>query len=139
MPPALETLKRRAQFVAVAKARRSAATPGLVLQVARAGEAERRSQGRSGGGLRVGYTASRKVGGAVLRNRAKRRLRAAAAQVLPTHGRAGFDYVLIARDGTHERSFGGLLRDLETALKKLNVWRPDEGAPHGVREDDGTA
>jgi ribonuclease P protein component len=69
--------------------------------------------------MRVGFTASRKVGNAVVRNRAKRRLRAAAAQVLPEQGRPGSDYVLIARAGTTDRPFSELIADLERALRRL--------------------
>jgi ribonuclease P protein component len=68
------------------------------------------------GHLRVGFTASRKVGGAVERNRAKRRLRAAAAALLPLYGRGGNDYVLVARRETLSWPFDGLLADLASAL-----------------------
>ncbi len=68
------------------------------------------------GVVRVGFTASRNIGGAVERNRAKRRLRAAAAALLPLYGREGNDYVLVARRETLTRSFPALLDDLATAL-----------------------
>lgn len=68
----------------------------------------------------MGYTASRRVGNAVARNRAKRRLRAAAAAVLPAHGRDSMDYVLIARAGTGARPYAELLADLEGALRQLS-------------------
>lgn len=67
-------------------------------------------------GLRVGFTASRKVGNAVARNRAKRRLRAAAAALLPLLAKGGNDYVLVARRDTLTRPFAALLKDLEAAL-----------------------
>ena len=70
-------------------------------------------------GIRVGFTASRKVGNAVIRNRAKRRMRAAAASVLPALGRPGTDYVLIARAGTVDRPFAELIADLEAALRRV--------------------
>jgi ribonuclease P protein component len=70
-------------------------------------------------GVRVGFTASRKVGNAVVRNRAKRRLRAAAARVLSNQGKSGMDYVLIARGATAERPFAALLTDLELALRRV--------------------
>ena len=71
---------------------------------------------QNSGVVRVGFTASRKVGGAVERNRAKRRLRAAAEAVLPLYGLPGNDYVLVARRETLTRPFDGLLGDLKSAL-----------------------
>lgn len=68
------------------------------------------------GTVRIGFTATRKIGGAVERNRAKRRLRAAAAALLPLYGREGNDYVLVARQDTLTRPFDGLLEDLVQAL-----------------------
>jgi ribonuclease P protein component len=70
--------------------------------------------------VRVGFTASRKVGNAVVRNRAKRRLRAAAAEVLGRSGRQGTDYVLIARAGTGERAYAELIGDLAAALRQVD-------------------
>jgi ribonuclease P protein component len=69
------------------------------------------------GRLRIGFTASKKIGNAVTRNRAKRRLRAAASQLLPLLGRERHDYVLVARGTTVTRPFPALLSDITTALK----------------------
>jgi ribonuclease P protein component len=69
--------------------------------------------------IRAGFTATRKIGGAVVRNRAKRRLREAARMILPLHGRAGFDYVFIARGGTTARPWPRLLDDMKSALISL--------------------
>ena len=116
--PTLRKLKVRSEFLRVAAARRRWAAPGLVLQVA---EAPAHQNGEADIG--VGFTASRKVGDAVARNRARRRLREAARRVLPVHAKPGCDYVVIARAGTPRRSFDGLVGDLETALRKLDAWR----------------
>jgi len=110
----LVRLKTRADFLRVAAGRRRAVRPGLIVQAA-----SRPGEGESDGAMRVGFTASRKVGNAVIRNRAKRRLRAAAAAVLPQAGRAATDYVLIARAATGKRPYAELLADLETALRQL--------------------
>ena len=114
-------LKRRAEFLRVASSRRKSVTPGLILQILRrpqcvepASVAER---------VRIGFTASRKVGIAVVRNRARRRLKAAVDQVMPRHAAGGHDYVLVARATTTQRPFAALLGDLEIALKQLGAWR----------------
>jgi len=110
----LETLKVRADFLRVASAGRRSARPGLVVQAA-----PHPHEPNGGTGMRVGFTASRKVGNAVIRNRAKRRLRAAAASVLPSHGQPSTDYVLIARASTADRPFTELVADLEAALRRI--------------------
>ncbi len=78
-------------------------------------------EGATENAIRVGYTCSKKVGNAVARNRAKRRLRAAAREVIPTFGQSGWDYVLIGRAGvTSSCSFDKLVNDIRYALKKLH-------------------
>ena len=67
--------------------------------------------------IAVGFTATRKIGGAVVRNRAKRRLREAARALLPLHGRAGRAYVFVARAGTPSRPWERLLDDVRQALQ----------------------
>jgi ribonuclease P protein component len=112
-----ERLRRRAQYVRVTRTRRSSAAPGLVLQVSR--------RQAAAGEARIGITVTRKVGNAVRRNRARRRLRAVAEQVMPQHAERGHDYVMVARQGTADRPFEDLMKDLETALRRLKVWRDD--------------
>ena len=107
---AMERLKNRPDFLRAAKGIRRV-TPSITLEVC-----ETPSVAAKSGAIRVGFTASRKIGGAVQRNRAKRRLRAAAASVLPLLGHPGNDYVLVARRDTLTRPFGGLLDDLASAL-----------------------
>ena len=115
MAAAVERLKRRPEFLRVAAAHRKSVTPGLILQALQRDVAE--------GGPRVGLTASRRVGKAVERNRARRRLRAAVHAVMPLHAAPGHDYVVIARRATLGRPYAALVDDLETALKRLKVWR----------------
>src|SRR3546814_6306762 len=99
MTPTVGRLKTRPQFLKVAAAKRKWVTPALVLQAVRRPQGEDRAksdarmtpaepQHADEAGVRVGFTVTRKVGNAVERNRAKRRLRAAAAEVFPRLGRA---------------------------------------------------
>ena len=69
--------------------------------------------------MRVGFTVSKKVGGAVVRNRMKRRFRALARELIPAHGHAGSDHVMIGRSGGIEREFALLRQDLTRALRKV--------------------
>lgn len=123
MGAALPRLKKRSDFLRIAEARRKHAALTLVLQVAR-------QPGSAGAlGPRIGFTASRKVGGAVQRNRAKRRLRAAADHILPGRALSDHDYVLIARAGTVDLPFATVLADLSAALARLKAIAPvAEGA-----------
>ena len=75
--------------------------------------------------MAVGFTATKKIGGAVQRNRAKRRLREAARQLLPLHGEASHDYVFVARAGAVDRPWARLLDDVKTALISLAAGRAD--------------
>lgn len=117
MTSKIEILKKRPEFLRVAGARRNQAMPGLVLQACR------RTVETSGGieGPRVGFTASKKVGNAVARNRAKRRLRAAVSEVMPGLAASDTDYVVIARKATLGRPYTDLRRDLERAMRKLGA------------------
>jgi ribonuclease P protein component len=109
-PLRLHVMTKRAQFLAAARAPRQA-TPGFVLQ------ARKRDDGDD---VRVGYTCSKKVGNAVARNRAKRRLRALARAVLPEAASPGMDYVLIGRSGVSAtRDFAQMEHDLRRALVNL--------------------
>ena len=117
------TLKARADFLGVSSGRK-AALPGLLLQMRPCPQAVLDLHGKPF--LRVGYTASRKVGIAVARNRAKRRLRAAARAVLPRLGKPFHDYVLVGRAETVRRPYALLLDDLETALKRVHGQRRTE-------------
>ncbi|GJL95689.1 MAG: hypothetical protein DHS20C05_20940 [Hyphococcus sp.] len=69
---------------------------------------------------RLGLTVTKKIGGAVIRNRIRRRLRAAAREVFPQYAKAGRDYVLIARKAAYDRNYQALLDDLKRALLRLH-------------------
>lgn len=135
-------LKRRAEFLQVAAANRKWVAPGLILQVRRQPEPQPaeteaaaapaaadaiRPDARGTPAIRVGFTASRKVGNAVKRNRARRRLRAVAEQVLP-QAAPGNDFVLIARPATIDRDFQALRNDLVAGLKKLKLYQGEARA-----------
>jgi ribonuclease P protein component len=128
MTPTIGRLKTRPEFLEVAAARCKWVAPGLILQVL-----QRRSSGQSpditaqsGEGLRVGFTVSRKVGNAVKRNRARRRLRAVVAEVMPEQGRPGHDYVVIGRGSTLTRGFEDLKSDLRVAIERASVNRSSD-------------
>lgn len=105
----------------MAATRRRYAAPGVVVQV------YRRPAGTPGEDeIRYGITASRRVGKAVVRNRVRRRLRAAAEQVLPEMAMPGCDYVLVGRPATAARAFEELIGDLKLALQRLRAFRHPE-------------
>ena len=116
-------LRQRREFLDVARDGRKHAAPGLVLQAMKR-PGDEVSAGTDA--IRVGFTVTKKIGNAVKRNRVRRRLRAAADRVVPVHGRDGYDLVLIGRAGTANREFPDLVRDLETAMRKLGVYRQNE-------------
>ena len=120
MPGRLPRLTRRSEFLRVAGRGRKAARPGLVLQALQSSE---------NGPLRLGFTATKKIGGAVVRNRAKRRLREAARLTLSAGAALGWDLVLVARDATATRPFAQLLGDLCGALRQAGVPEAGRGGP----------
>ena len=109
--PSIARIKARRDFLRAARGK-TVSMPGLVLQA--------RARRVPEGPPRAGFTVTKKVGNAVTRNRARRRLKAAAAQVLPGRAKPGWDYVLIGRTQTLTRAFPLLISDLEGALSKLD-------------------
>lgn len=114
-PLKIRRLTRRPQFLAAAKGR-SEARGAVVVQ--------RLDREDGDPAVGVGFTATRKIGGAVVRNRAKRRLREAARALLPLLASPGSDYVLVARMGTADRDWTRLLDDVSSALTRLATPRP---------------
>jgi len=107
-------MTRRSDFLAANRGLR-VARPGFVL-LARANEGE---------GLRLGITVTKKIGNAVVRNRMKRRFRALAREVLPEHGLADTDHVLIGREGGVERDYAALRTELLAALDRARAGKGD--------------
>ena len=107
----LVILRKRSDFLA-ANAGKRASGPGFVLLV--------RDRADGDPAKRVGFTVTKKIGGAVVRNRMKRRLRALARELLPAGGLPGSDHVLIGRSGGVERDFAQLRQELASALERLS-------------------
>lgn len=108
----LPRLKRRAEYLRVAAKGRKVATPGLVLQALRRDDA---------GPVRLGFTVTRKIGGAVRRNRTRRRLKEAVRLLLAEYPLSGADLVLIGREGTYTRPFAALQEDLRRAIVQAGI------------------
>ena len=107
----LETLSKRSDFVAASKAEKYVGKSVIVQARPNCLQT-----------IRVGYTASKRVGNAVKRNRAKRRMRAAVAETLAFYGTSGTDYVLIGRaQTTCNTKFEELKNELICAFENLNV------------------
>jgi ribonuclease P protein component len=107
----LVILSKRADFLAANRGKR-APMPGFVLLV--------RDRGDSDHGVRIGYTVTKKIGNAVVRNRMKRRFRALVRDIFPAHAIPGADHVLIGRSSGIERDFATLAAELKRALAKLS-------------------
>jgi ribonuclease P protein component len=112
-------LKGRPDFLRCADGARWT-TPAILLQMRESPD------GAQGTAARIGFTATKKLGNAVARNRAKRRLRAAVQAVMPLLARAGSDYVLVARNGSLTRTFVEICTDLTLALAKVHAKRSRE-------------
>lgn len=108
--PLIQKLTKRSEFLACAQAP-STAKGAVVVQALPRGDDDPK--------VRIGFTATKRIGGAVQRNRAKRRMREAARQILPDLGQPGVDYVFIARGGVITRPWARLLDDVKSALIRL--------------------
>jgi len=115
-----ERLKNRRDFLRVAKTGKKWVAPGLIVQV------DPHASEEPSDVMRIGFTVSKKVGNAVVRNRIRRRLRAAADEVLPAEGRLGRDYVVICRRAALKRPFADLTQDLKIAVNKAERRRGTE-------------
>ena len=111
-------LKQRSDFLRVAASGRKQVRPGVVLQVEYTPTDIRPEPDSKE--IRVGFTVTRKIGKAVVRNKARRRLRAAADDTLRDYGKPGFDYVLIGRRTTLTHPYKKLVLELRSALAHLH-------------------
>jgi len=111
----VERLVRRSQYLRVARARKYIVSKGLILQF------EIKDPNEGGNKHRVGFTASKKVGNAVVRNRARRRLKSVVNDVLTSSEEQPLDLVLIGRASTLKRSYDELLSDFRFALKSART------------------
>ena len=124
----MERLKRRADFLSAAK--------GARIQAASFTMQARDRRDRSS--PRVGFTVTKKTGNSVERNRIRRRLRAAMDQVVPSKGRTGFDYVVVARRQALTSPFDTMIAELERALTRLHERKSGQGpARPSVKAGDG--
>ncbi|MBH67549.1 MAG: ribonuclease P protein component [Rhodospirillaceae bacterium] len=110
----LGRIVKRADYRRIKRTGAVAVMPGLVLQAAFGNNKE------SSLGKRIGYTVSRKVGKAVIRNKARRRLKSVASDVLTKDGVKSLDYVVIGRAGTITRTYDQLVRDMQMAIDKID-------------------
>ncbi|MCP4923898.1 MAG: ribonuclease P protein component [bacterium] len=108
-------LKKRQDFLRLTRLNIKWVSPAFVLQIA-----PTPTEDLSSSCVRLGFTASRKVGNAVKRNRCKRRLRALSSLLLPLYGKSDHDYVLIARAGCLTKNFEQMKEDLSEALQKIS-------------------
>lgn len=105
----IETLTKRQDFIRIAARGHRYVTPAFIVQVAQ-------NPFSPTDIIRVGYTASRKIGSAVYRNRAKRRLRALAQEICQEHGLPGYDYVFVARGYILNRGYEKMKNEMQQAL-----------------------
>lgn len=113
-------LKKRKDFVRISRSGFYVATQSLVLQ------ASRKPEGRKSIVQEIGYTTTKKIGKATIRNRCRRRLRAVAALFFYELSSPANDYVLIARNTTDAADFQTICRDFKYAMKKINTAIDDE-------------
>lgn len=132
---AIATLKRRSEFLRIRGGRRWS-SPAFVIEM-RARERVGNSVAGASGAARFGFTATKKLGNAVTRNRIRRRLKEAVRNVAPGRAKDGCDYVLIAREAAASRPFAALERDLIAALGRLD--RPSDEDRRRARPENSTS
>ncbi|HEU5048000.1 MAG TPA: ribonuclease P protein component [Rickettsiales bacterium] len=113
--PEFRILKKRADFLLAAGSGFKFVKPSIIVQ----SRPRKEENAPDDAHVRIGFTATKKLGNAIIRNRAKRRMRAAAAQLIPELGLKSCDYVFIGREEVYKGEFSHILRDMRHALKRL--------------------
>lgn len=130
MDRTVSVLRKRAEFLAAAASGFKFVKPSLVVQ-----SRPRAANELASSPIRVGFTATKKLGNAVVRNRVKRRMRAAAAELAPRLGLNGCDYVFIGREAAFKGTYDDLIRDMKHALKRLaDIMRKTESVDNATHE-----
>ena len=117
----LETIKKRSDFLSANASAKRLSTGTFILQMMKRSETHPAAPAP-----RFGFTVTKKMGNAVIRNRIKRRLREAVRKIAPAHAITGHDYVLISRSKTLDCPFDVLLRDMEFAFSKIPVMKDSQ-------------
>lgn len=117
----LERIKTRTDYLSVAASGRRWVTPAFILQIKDAGDSD--------SDPRVGFTVTKKVGNAVVRNRVRRRLKEAAREIFPVKASEGSNYVLIGRYACIDIAFKRIKSDMKWALQKLEAKADLKSAP----------
>ena len=123
--PGLEPLRKRRDFVAMRAGRRQHSS-SFVLQML-----ERSDNYAAAAKTRVGYTVTKKIGNAVVRNRIKRRMRAVVHQVMPLYARRAHDYVLIGKRAALNTNFETLVAELGSSLNRVHANSNKSGTKNG--------
>ena len=123
---AINRLKRRPEFLRAARQGTKWVAAGLIVQARQRKAGENPGEGGDNA-VRVGFTVTKKVGNAVIRNRVRRRLKAVAGEVLPRRIVGGQDLVIIGRMATIKRDYAALKKDLKTAIRKLKISTLEDG------------
>ena len=121
----LESLRKRKDFIAIRAGRRQH-SPSFVLQMRERGEDNFAAEG-----VRIGYTATKKTGNAVERNRIKRRMRAVVHQVMPIYARQAHDYVLIGKRAALNTEFETMVAELGSSLSRVHQNSDKSGTKNG--------
>ncbi len=114
----LETIKKRSDFLSAAARGKKFVTHNFILQMQ-----QRPDSHPAGDGPRFGFTVTKKMGGAVTRNRIKRRLRTALREIAEKHALPGHDYVIISRHQALDCSYAELVRDMEFAFSRITTMK----------------